>query len=117
MEGVVKPSHCRTNANSCLAEMVVAGINETAHEALKADVSRPVVLEVLAEVPPGERRRCIAYARGLADIGRRASLGIGDLRMGGDIRFGASWGPGFWSLRRMASIQTDQVLSTAVKRF
>src|SRR5882724_10024696 len=85
MEAVVEPTHRRPDANPCLTEVVVTRINQAAHEAPESYISGPVILEVLAKVPPGERLRCITHVRGLAQVGRRTSVWVGQLSIGKDI--------------------------------
>src|SRR5438445_625547 len=85
MEAVVEPTHRWPEANPCLTEVVVTRINQAAHEAIETYISGPVILEVLAKVPPGEWLRCITHMCGLANVGRRTSVWVGQPSIGKNI--------------------------------
>src|SRR5260370_20254278 len=90
VELVIEPTHRTPQPNPGLAEVVIGRINQATENAPETCVSRPVILEILTNVPPGKRRRRIRYLRGLADVGRRSTIWIGYLRMSPDRGFAAS---------------------------
>ena len=63
---IVKPAQGTTKADTCFSQVVVNRVEESAENGAEADIPGPVVFDVLADLPPLKRPRCIRELSGLA---------------------------------------------------
>src|SRR5207244_9646532 len=92
MKLVIEPAHSRSHSDSRLAQMVVERIDQATQNTPEAHISGAVVLNILTNVPPVERRRGVGHLRDLANISGLLAILIGYLRPSPQIRLAAAVG-------------------------